>query len=207
MQLRDLILLNLKGFTKAGEDRDGTLFRHQDEDDALQARAMEVLDRVQIIRAFDLAGAMEAVHEVKDSLERQEKEQLESNMPGSIDMREAVRDRAQEERLGTARERHIRPQQKVTERKMEIPDSEDEDEDEEDGEQQYGTTQDDNSVDEAEHRSFGCDGFGPHEPTDPATRELGRSSMAASRGKAMIVVDTITNVVSPMMRANHVQGT
>ncbi len=207
MQLRDLILLKLKGSTKAIADMDDTSFRRQDEDNALQARAMKVLDRVQIIRAFDLAGAMEAVHEVKDLLERQEKEQWESHMPESVDMREAVRDRAQEERLGTARERNIRPHQKVTERKVEIPDSEDEDEDEEDESQQHGRMQDHKAIDEPEHQSFEHGRLGLCETSNPAARELEKSSAAASKGKAMIVVDTITNVVSPMMRANHVQGT
>lgn len=208
-----MILSKLEGQAKAGQYGRGASARYGTEEDTLQARVMEMLDRVQIMRAFDLDGVLEALSEVRELLEQTEyiddrdplKSLATSQDPGG---------KTQEERQGNAPSEESRQHEKPKIKKMEIADSEEEDDDEDEDEDHR--EQEKNTIDQAATQDLEPDALALHVRTmPPAVLPQAAGAACANMGQApstptvkvgMIVLDTITSVISPLMRVNQVQG-
>ncbi|KAK7705490.1 hypothetical protein SLS57_010024 [Botryosphaeria dothidea] len=152
-----------------------------------EAAAAEILDRVKIMRVFDVLGMVEAVSEIRENLESQqrglEREEKTHTKPA------AARAEPQQQ-----------PQRQESNRKLQrirgtIPDSDDE-EDEDD----VMLFDDIPELLEEEVRK--------EVPIVDAQRAEDITRSPEDNGRVgMIIVDNITHVVSPMMKTNYVQGT
>lgn len=194
--LRDVILSKLD--PGAGPSTPYVNVRHETEDEALPQKALQALDRVQIMRAFDFDGVFEAVQEVGTA----PGSEASTGRGGGPAMRMAVLDGEEgalaEGALDNRQAQHRSTSVNPTLGMMEIPDSEaeDEEDDQEEGANPIRTAGHDD-----QRKS-------PHEAAVKAASseddgEGGASSVAKI---GMIVIDTITNVVSSMVRASQVQG-
>lgn len=151
-----------------------------------EAAAAEILDRVKIMRVFDVLGMVEAVSEIRENLESQqrglEREEKTHTKPA------AARAEPQQQ-----------PQRQESNRKLQrirgtIPDSDDE-EDEDD----VMLFDDIPELLEEEVRK--------EVPIVDAQRAEDITRSPEDNGRVgMIIVDNITHVVSPMMKTNYVQA-
>lgn len=157
--------------------------REQDERD-LSDEAIEVLDRVEIMRAFDLEGVVEAVEEVREGLQ------------GRTKAASAEEDTAQAKNpapsTGQSGDRAGK-RARIMRMESGIADSEDEEEE--------------------EYMLFGGTATviaGPAEPIPEAIERGAHTEQVeaekADRSVGMIIIDDITRVVSPLMKSNYVKG-
>lgn len=152
-----------------------------------EAAAAEILDRVKIMRVFDVLGMVEAISEIRENLESQQR---------GLEREEETHTKPAAARV----EPQQQPQRQESNRKLQrirstIPDSDDE-EDEDD----VMLFDDIPELLEEEVRK--------EVPIVDAQRAEDITRSPEDNGRVgMIIVDNITHVVSPMMKTNYVQGT
>ncbi|KAK7524046.1 hypothetical protein IWZ03DRAFT_16862 [Phyllosticta citriasiana] len=150
-----------------------------------EGEAERVLDRVSHARVFDFVGMVDAVTEVRERLERQTQwaERGECAEETSIGKEDAqMPGKEGEERRGLKR-----IQSDVTH----IDDTDDEMEDDDD---------------DADAMVIEATGEQQMEPAAKAQRGEAQPVSDGTRGEGMIVVDSMSHIVGPMMKTNHVQS-
>ncbi|OJD32063.1 dna repair protein rad51 [Diplodia corticola] len=145
-----------------------------------EAVAEETLGKVKIMRVFDFLGMIEAVSEVRETLENQRHHQ-ESRQENPL--QEPARPKEQV----PAKDQETRKPQRI---RSTIPDSEDESEDDDDA---MLLDQDEEPTEDERTEEMPEDGNG-------------RKEEAEDGRVGMIVVDNITHAVSPMMKTNYAQA-
>jgi hypothetical protein len=181
--------------------------------------AAKALDRVNIMRTFDLVGVMEAVGEVRDELERRNPQGREEEV---------------EERLGDGpladlpleevqRELHTEPEKNLPKRTF-VADSDDEEEmlfDDEPAFQKSKTvpTAEALPIEEQDEILF-VDGPAderdstPHPPhttttaqvQSPGTRQLKSEIDTTPAKPAFLLIDNLAHVISPLLQKDYAQG-
>ncbi|KAK7615182.1 hypothetical protein JOL62DRAFT_144584 [Phyllosticta paracitricarpa] len=150
-----------------------------------EEEAERVLDRVYHARVFDFVGMVDAVTEVRERLERQTQraERGECAEETSMEREDAqMPGKEGEKRRGLKRIRSD-----VTH----IDDTDDEVEEDDD--------------DDADAMVIDATGEQQMEPAAKAQRGEAQPVSDGTRGEGMIVVDSISHIVGPMMKTNHVQ--
>lgn len=158
--------------------------REQDEQD-LSDEATEVLDRVEIMRVFDLEGVVDAVEEVRQG--------LQGRMKAASAEEDAGQAKDPAPSTGQSGDRAGK-RSRIARMESGIADSEDEDEEEY---MLFGGTATvvagpAGSISEAIEREAHTEGV-EAEKTD--------------RSVGMIIIDDLTQVASPLMKSNYVKGT
>lgn len=152
-----------------------------------EAAAAEILDRVKIMRVFDALGMVEAVSEIRENLESQQR---------GLERKEETHTKPAPARA----EPQQQPQRQESNRKLHrirstIPDSDDE----EDGDDVMLFDDIPEPLEEEVNQEV---------PIVDAQRAEDITRSSEDNGRVgMIIVDNITHVVSPMMKTNYVQGT
>lgn len=167
-----------------GREEGGSLGGMKKEAGSVEERAERLLSRVRIMRAFDLVGVEEAVEEVRIGLEGREteddgdKEAVESTLREARKVRESSGDEGIEE----------------WRKNLEVADSEDEDEgydEDEDGMLLEPKTPTSERQDGSERK---------------ASPRSGEPQGTQEEAVEILIIDNITQVVSPLMKSNYIQG-
>ncbi|KAI9883676.1 MAG: hypothetical protein M1823_004558 [Watsoniomyces obsoletus] len=135
LMLRDVIISRLTKKKKPSHDEKDAFENNQEEDELMMRRAMRLLDRVRIMRVFDLEGVVEAVEELRIDLEmgwREDAERREAGMGmgmGMYGVEESLGDENEDDGV-RLRDDAMKRDETMREMEMEVADSEDDDEDE-----------------------------------------------------------------------------
>lgn len=154
---------------------------HQREDIDVEELAAKVLDRVKIMRVFDLVGVMEAIGEIRADLEK------EMSKP-------TVKEKSEKnEGVGKATK-----EQATKERKTVIADSEDEDDDE----MLFDAPE---TTDPDAKPSSPVLLPAPLQAPEPKPPETGESIPSDSK-VSFILIDNLAHVLSPLLKKDYNQG-
>ncbi len=210
--LRDVILARLQGGLHKGGDGDEDIPNEEAcgwSRDQMLKRALRLLDRVKIMRAFDFDGVVEAVEEVRVDIERDKENEVvgeaASGRKEVVEVQKSPLVRLEEVEL------RVDVAEEVTKRKeemtMEVADSEDEDDElEMQLDMEQNSAQRDEGVNPALERDVYREVPKPIEVRDQDSLGGEQARGREKKGVGMIVVDTITNVVSNMMSTGQVRG-